>query len=213
MAGGYGADSQEGGYHWDLGLFGQISHQPVSMGDEDTVARHDDGPFGLVNQIGGGGYLGLGRYRRDLVPREFGLTGPDKLGFIAQQNVPGDVYQDGPRTSGAGYVEGVVDGLGDVFHVHDQHVVLGDGQSYPGYVGLLESVAADGGPGHLSGDGHYGDRIHLGGGDAGDHICRAGSRRRDADADLARGPGVAVGGHGGGLFVAHQDMADGRVDG
>ncbi len=53
-----------------------------------------------------------------------------------------------------------------------------------------------------------GERVHHRGRDAGDHVGRAGARRRDGDADLAGGARVAVGHVRRALLVPRQDVAD-----
>ena len=177
------------------------------------MARHDQWLLGLIDQFGCGGDLVIRRLARDFVAGQLGFGGPDKFRLLAQQYVPGNVHQNGAGAPGAGDVERVMDGLGHIFNVHDQHVVFSYRQGHAGNVCFLECVGADGGPWHLSGDRHQGDRVHLGGGDAGNQVGGAGARRGDTDADLAGGAGVAVSGHDGGLLVAHQDVADGRVAG
>ena len=81
------------------------------------------------------------------------------------------------------------------------------GEGDAGDVGFLEGVASDGGAGNLPGDADDGDGVHLRGGESGDEVGGAGAGGGGADADFAGGAGVAVGGHGGGLFVADEDVA------
>ena len=85
--------------------------------------------------------------------------------------------------------------------------MLDDRQRDAGGVGLLEGVGADEVGADLAGDGYQGDRVHIGVGDAGDQVGRAGPAGGDADAHLARGAGIAVGRMHGALLVAHQDVA------
>ena len=90
----------------------------------------------------------------------------------------------------------------------DEVVVLGHRQGDAVDVDLLEGVLADQRGGNVAGDGHDRDRIELGRGDARDEVRRAGSGRPHADPDLARDPGVAVGGVGAALLVADEDVAE-----
>ena len=85
--------------------------------------------------------------------------------------------------------------------------MLDDRQRDAGDVGLLEGVGADEVGADLAGDGHHGDRVQIGVGDAGDQVGRARAAGGHADADLAGGAGIAVGGVHGALLVAHQDVA------
>ena len=60
----------------------------------------------------------------------------------------------------------------------------------------------------LAGDGDDRDRVHLGVGEAGDEVGRAGAAGGDADAGLAGGAGVAVGHEPAALLVPRQDGAE-----
>ena len=64
----------------------------------------------------------------------------------------------------------------------------------------------------LAGDADDRRRVHHRGGDAGDHVGRAGPGRRDRDADLAGRARVAVGHVRRALLVPHQDVADRVVE-
>jgi hypothetical protein len=74
-------------------------------------------------------------------------------------------------------------------------------------VAFLEGILADRVRGHLSGEHDHRDGIHVGGGDPGNRVGDAGSRGDQADADLLRGPRVAVGGVHRALLVAHEHVA------
>ena len=87
-------------------------------------------------------------------------------------------------------------------------VVLGAGARDAEGVGFLEGVAADQLARDLAGDGDDRDRIHHGVDQAGDQVGGAGTGGGAADADLAGGPRIALGGEGGVLFVPHQDVPD-----
>jgi hypothetical protein len=94
-------------------------------------------------------------------------------------------------------------------HVLDQEVVLDDGARDANGVALLEGIQANGGRGHLAGDDHHRNAVHVGRGNAGDRIgdARAGGDQRHTD--VARGARIAVGRMHGRLFVAHQHVLDG----
>ena len=112
----------------------------------------------------------------------------------------------GAGTTGARDVEGFLDGRRDVAHVHHQVVVLGHRQGDAGDVGFLEGVAPDGGARHLSGDADDGHRVHLRRHQACNQVGGSGPGGGGAYSHFASGPGVAVGGHRGGLLVAYQDV-------
>src|SRR5262249_12995867 len=136
------------------------------------------------------------------------LVGIARVRGLVEGDVLRDVHHHRAGTAAAGDVEGLLHHLGEVAHVLHQEVVLDDGTGDADRVALLEGVHADGGGGHLAGDDHHRDRIHVGGGDAGHGVrhARAGGHQRHAD--VAGRAGVAVGGVHGGLLVAHQNVLD-----
>ena len=87
------------------------------------------------------------------------------------------------------------------------------GKRDAGYIGFLKGVAPDGSPWHLARDGHQRHRVHLGGGDAGHQVGRAGAAGGGADSHPSGGPCVPVGGHRSSLFVADKNVAQLRVVG
>ena len=89
--------------------------------------------------------------------------------------------------------------------------MLDDRLGDAGDVGFLEGVGADEVAARLAGDGDHGRRVHVGVGDAGDQVGRAGAAGGDADADLAGGAGIAVGHVGRALLVADQEMLQIRI--
>ena len=101
----------------------------------------------------------------------------------------------------------------DVLGLGDQEVVLGDRQGDAGDVGFLETVGADQAGRHLAGDGDHRHRVHVGVGQRGHQVGRAGPRCGHAD---PRAPGhlrVSGGRVTGALLVADQDVPDrGRVE-
>ena len=90
----------------------------------------------------------------------------------------------------------------------DQVVVLGDRQRDAADVGFLEGVGADDGRGHLAGDRDDRHRVHVRVGDRRDQVGRARAGGGHADADLAGGLRVPLGGVAGALLVADQDVPD-----
>ena len=105
-------------------------------------------------------------------------------------------------------LEGLAEHGRDVFGAGGEEVVLGDGQGDAGDVDLLEGVGAEDLGGDLSGDADDGDGVEHGRRDAGDEVGGAGAGGGHADADLARGAGVAVGHVRGALLVADEDVVD-----
>ncbi len=88
--------------------------------------------------------------------------------------------------------------------------MLGDRHRDADDVGLLEGVGADGRARDLAGDRDDRDRVHVGVGDRGHQVGRTRAGGGHADADLAGGLRVALGGVPAALLVADQDVADGR---
>ena len=126
--------------------------------------------------------------------------------------VLGDVDEHRSGAATGGDLKGLAHCWTDVLRSRDEVVVLRHRQRDAGDVGLLETVAANELAADLSGDADDRRRVHHRGGDAGDHVGRARSRRRDGDANLAARPRVAVGHVRGALLVAHQHVSYGVVE-
>ena len=133
--------------------------------------------------------------------------------MLAWTHVLGQVHQHRTGPPGPGDMEGLVDGLGQVVDVLHQIVVLGAGPGDADDVHFLEGVVADQGGGHLAGDHHDGDGVHVGRSDAGHRVGGPGAGGHQGHAHLAGGPGIAVRRMDRGLLVAHQDMLDLRRPG
>ena len=89
--------------------------------------------------------------------------------------------------------------------------MLGDRHRQSGNVDFLEGIPAEQGSSHLTGDGDDRHGIHIGGGQAGDQIGRAGTGGGDTDADLAGGAGISVRRMHRPLFMHRQDMTQRSV--
>lgn len=63
--------------------------------------------------------------------------------------------------------------------------------------------------GHLTGQNHHRNAVHIGGGDAGDRIGHAWTGCHEGNANISGRPGVAVSCMHGGLFMANQHMLNG----
>ena len=90
----------------------------------------------------------------------------------------------------------------------DKVIVLGAMAGDADRVAFLERVRADEMGGHLPRDADERDGIHQRIGEAGDRIGRAGAGGDEQDADLARRAGIALGGMGRALFMAHEHVVD-----
>src|SRR5579862_4297617 len=116
-------------------------------------------------------------------------------------------------------VEGLLHDARYLVDVHDEVVVLHDGQGHAEDVGLLEGAFADHGLRHLAGDRHQRDGIHVSVRDAGEEIGRPRAGSGHANAGPPGDAGIAFGGEYASLFVTRQQGADalgagqGLVDG
>ncbi len=91
-------------------------------------------------------------------------------------------------------------------------IVLGDLHRDPGDVALLEGVGPDRSGRHLARDDDQRRRVHVGVGKRGDDVGRAGAARHHGHARAARHHGVPLRHVPRSLLVAHEDVADGRVE-
>ncbi len=127
---------------------------------------------------------------------------------LADGDVLRQVDQHRAGATSAGDIESFLDGFGQVFDVPDQEVVLDARPGNTDRVDFLKSVVADQRRGHLPGEHHQWDGIHVGIGNAGDGVGDAGAGGDQHHAGFAAGAGVTFGGVNGGLFVTDQHMLD-----
>ena len=207
----HGADAQQRPRHRDLRLLGEGPELVPGLGDQHAVPRQDQRALRLRDLPGRrlellGVALGVGPEARQAGDHvhERGMLGARLL----LQGVLRDVHVHGPGRPVLRDVEGFGDDARDVVGVADEVVVLGHRQRDAGDVDLLERVLADERPGHVAGDRDHRHGVQLRGGDAGDEVGGAGAAGAHAHADLAAGPGVAVGRVGAALLVPDEDVPD-----
>ena len=145
--------------------------------------------------------------RRGTIAAQVDLLRPDELRFLLE-HVLGNVDVYRPGTARARDVERLAHRHRDVLGAHHEVVVLRDRLRDARDVRFLETVLAQQRARHVPRDRHHRRRVQVRGRDASDQVGRARTARRQADADLARGAGVAVGHVRGALFVPHQHVVD-----
>ena len=199
------ADAQKGGDDGNVPFLGQLPKLLVGLGDDHPVAGEDQRLLRLVDQF---------RRPVDVLPVRLGhgpvaphlqFLGVDELRLLLE-DIAGDIDEHWPRPPCAGDVERLANDSRQVRRVQSEVVVLCDGQGDAGDICFLEAVAADESSHHLAGEGHDGYGVQPGVGDPGHQVGGPGPGGRAAYAYLARGPGIAVGGVGGHLLVAYQDV-------
>ena len=189
----------------------QQIHQPIEfrrrVGQNHATAGVNHRALSVQNHLNGLANLAL-------MPLDDGTVGPQihfgrifKLATVAT-DILRDIHQYRSRASGIGNVKRFFDGRRKILDIFHQEIVLHAGASNPHRVAFLKSVQTDCVRGHLAGEHHHGDRIHVGGRNARHRIGDARTTRDQANADLARGPRVRVGSMNRCLFVAHQNVLD-----
>ena len=174
----------------------------------DAAAAVDDRPLARGEQR-----AGLLQGRRIAQPcRRGGPPGRRARLGLRLRDVLGQVDEHRAGPALAGDAEGLGHDVRQVVGRADQEAVLDDRHEDAEHVHLLEGVGAQRAARHLSGDGHDRHRVEMRVGDAGEQVGGPGSRRGHADADPAGGAGVAVGGQGRALLVAHQDVPQARAE-
>ena len=133
--------------------------------------------------------------------------GRSKIGH-GSRHILGNIHQHGALAARLGDAEGLTQDIGQVFHPVHHEVVLGDGHGDARNVHFLEAVLPDKRSGHVTGDGNHGHAVHVGCGDAGDKVGRAGAAGYQYDASAAGSTGVAIGRMCGALFVGGNDVTD-----
>lgn len=178
-------------------------------GRDDATADNRHGPLGLDNLVG----------RLCRADQEVGIRFPVMLGLhglrlvvdIREEEVARHIDEHGTGPAMARQSKGLAHGRHELVGMLDLEIVLRDRHRNVEDVRLLERIAPQERSVDLSRDGDDRHGVHEGRRKARDEICRAGARRRDADADLARSARVAVGCVRGILFVCHEDFPDVRV--
>ena len=216
MRGRQRADAEQRGDHRHPGLLRELAHGIVGTAQHHPVADHEERPLGGGDEAGRGAH---GVLPRPLVwGSGLGVRGSSLRGPIPEPRVPilrllvlhvlrhVDHHRAGPAL--ARDRDRLAHAVGQLGDVGDETAVLGDGQGDSHHVGFLEGIAAQHGARHLSRDGDHRGRVHLRGGEAGDQVGGAGTRRGDADADAPAGARVTVRRVRRRLLVPHQDMTD-----
>ena len=127
------------------------------------------------------------------------------------QHVLGHVDEHGSGTAGGGDVERLADRHRQLLRRHHQLVVLRRRAGDADRVALLEGIAADRLGRHLPGDRDHRDRVHVGVHQRRHEVRRRRSRRHQRHAGPAGDVGIALGHVPGALLVAHEDVADRRL--
>ena len=130
------------------------------------------------------------------------------VGAAGELHVLGDVDDHRARAPAACHVEGLVQDARQVGDRAHQVIVLRAVPRDADGVAFLERVGADEVRRHLPRDADQRDRVEQRVGQAGDDVGGAGARGHQQHADLARRAGIALGGMGRTLLVAHQDVLD-----
>ena len=201
---GHHAGAHQGVGGGDAGLVDQVPQGLAAGSAADAAAKVDHRPLGAVDDVGGPGHFlfvkgGDGADGLGLPGGELALVGGDILG---------DIHQHRALAAALGDAEGGPHGVGQVLHTADGEVVLGDGHGDALDVGLLEAVPAQQVGGNVAGEGHHGDAVHIGGGDAGDQVGGARAAGGQHHAGAAGGAGIAVRRVGRALLVGGQHMGD-----
>ena len=162
-----------------------------------AVADHGDGPVYVIG-----------------LPFAFySVSGQvDRIGILEVdfcfQGILGDVDEDRSGTACRRDVKGFFQDPRDRRGVLDQVVVLGNGRRDPGNIGFLEGVAPDEVRRDLAADDDHGDRIHIGCGNACNHVADPRPGGGDADAGPAGNAGVTVGSVDRTLFMTGKDVPE-----
>lgn len=214
-------ETVEGGGDGDGGLLSELTEElRTALGLDDTVTGIDDGLLGDVDELGdavdrsiellaaqlnGGTGSGAGNGGD-------GSLGRDGAAKDTSGDILGKIDEDGAGSAASGDLEGLVDAagkLGDALH-HD--VPLGARPRNTNDVGLLESIAANGGGGDLAGEDDHGSTVGKGIGHGSDDVGGAGTGGDEDDTGLARSTGVTLSHVTSTLFVAGEDEVEvGRV--
>ncbi len=199
----------------NVGHLGELAQRLGGAGLEDAATDVEDRPLAGEDQLGR--LLDHPRVTLDVGPvpgqavDHLGIGRPVPVHRVLQ-HVFRHVDQGRAGPAGGGDAECLTHGHGQVLRRHDQLVVLGDATGDADGVAFLKCVGTDRRGGHLAGDAHHRDRIHVGVAQRRDHV---GCRRTAGDHGDSRPTGdvgVPLGHVAGTLLVAHQDVADRGIE-
>ena len=193
VVGGHEGQAHHGLHHGDGVPLRQLQQFVPGVGQPHAAAGADQGLPGHGNGVGHPLDLQVVALHAGLIAPDVDLLGVGKAleGLLLDVDRHVDEHRAG--AAGGGDVKGLLDDAGDVVGVFHQVAVLGEGGHRAGDVHLLEDVPAQQMAGHLAGDGHHGDGVHIGRGDAGDEVGSARAGGDHAHPHLAGHPGVARG--------------------
>ena len=204
---GDGPFAHEGVHHRQAGIPDNLPQRFRCIGQNHPAPHHQQGTAGLAEGLQGGGHFRFPAFLEGLIaPQGYGFRILVVKGGV--EHVLGHVHQHWPGTAAPGDVEGFLQYPGQILDSLHQVIVLGDGGGDAGNIRFLEGIPADQRGGHLAADHYQGNGIHVGGGNASDHVADPGAAGGKTDAHLSRGPGIAVRCMDGALFMAGEDMGE-----
>ena len=199
---------QQRSQHRGIRALGKLDQLGLRLRLHDAVPGDDDRLLGRVDGLGRLDHLFLARNVHDrIAAQRDALRIAVPLGLL-DEHVLGNVNEHRTFTPGRGDMEGFLDRRRNLRGAHQQVVVLRDRQRDAGDICFLEPVAANQVARDVAGQHDHRHRIHVGGGDAGDEVGRAGARGRQANTGAAGDAGIAVGSVRGSLFVSYKDVLD-----
>ena len=119
-----------------------------------------------------------------------------------------DVDQHRAGTARISNAERVAQYIGELLHMPDHEIMLGDGHGNARDINLLERVFANQRRADIAGNRNHRDRIHIGSGNAGNQVGRTRPGCRNDNAGLPCCACIAVGCVGRALLMRGQHMAD-----
>ena len=206
------SQAHEGAGHRDLQGLGELEQFGGGVAVNNAAAGVEHRFFGLQDHF-------QGPFRLPGIPVDRGVITLDFdfLGKLRHHAGLLDIFRQihqhragPPRT---GDIKSLVNGAGQVFDVRHQVVVLGAGPGDAHDIHFLEGIVADERGGHLPGENHNRDGVHIGRGDAGHRVGGPGTGGHQSHAHLVGSPGITVGGVHRGLLVPHQVVFDFRSAG
>src|SRR6266567_8194352 len=200
------ADAEE--RHGDRIIAGadELLERAHRAGNHDAVASKNDGALGGIQHFDRAVEFGLIVIVANTLGRKFWRRRFPVEFRGSLLGVFGDVNKHRAGASAIGDQKGLADGARNVLGFCDYHVVLGDGHGDAGDIDFLKCVGAQNFAADLARNADDWRRVQHGGGDAGNHVRRAGPGRGHGDADSTAGSRVAIGHMRGALFVAYEDV-------
>ena len=179
----------------------------AGSGDHGAAAHIEVGALGGLDHLDHAVDIGVA-VTASLALESFGRGGCRDIFSDGACHVLGNIDKDRSGSSCRRDPESFADRCREILDILDNVAVLGDRHGNAGNIDLLEGILSEERQRHVAGDRNKRNTVHIRGRDTCYEIGGAGAARREADADFAGCPRIAVRHMGSALLVGRKIMGD-----